>query len=354
MRMKYLFLIHLFFYLINLNLFAEDNSILLSLKKMQLSLDKNNFENVETIYDDNEKELSQNWMALEKLALSFERRNKYKEATEVYKKLIVQFNLPAHKLIISAPPGSLAENIYQTNKLPYYYYKMAYLNAQLYIKSNRFTPENDRAKFKNNVNAYIAVLKKVKADEAELKIVTDLITEKIVEENQLTYKSGRYIFSNIISWQDRIQLKENSSGSTSALSSTALGTSIGIGTKWGNSRYEFNIEGMYTIANSTISNENGIDYLQSSVPVTSYIVGPGIYYKGYSDKVMLGIQFPMSYRTGSWQAPEGYSFEDAKQFGAGYFFQVKMLISSISIQTRLGKIFPNPGSHWSIGVQYDF
>lgn len=324
------------------------------IKKMQLSLDKNNPENVEEIYDVNEESLSNNWMALERLALSFERRNKFKEAIEVYRKLITKFNLVAHKKIVEQTPP-IDPTYYNTNKLPYYYYKLAFLNAQLFVSSNKFMPEADRMKYKKNAEGYTGLLKKIKGDEGEIKLIEEQIQEKIKTEDRLSYKSNWYAFVDVISWQDRVYLKNLATGVKSNLLSTAIGSSLGAGKKWSNSLYEFNIEGMYSFASSTISNDGeGPTYLQSSVPVNSLIVGPGMYYKAFSDKVFVGIQIPFSYRTGSWEVPSGYQFENDKQFGAGYFFQVKFYIGNLAIQSRLGKIFPNPGSHWAIGALYDF
>ena len=138
--------------------------------------------------------------------------------------------------------------------------------------------------------------------------------------------------------------------------STIMGTSVGIGKKWENARYELNIEGDLAFGSSTISTEDiTITYDQSSVPVTNILIGPGFYYKGFSDKVLVGMMFPFSYRMGDWEIPAGnYSFEDKTKFGGGYLIQLKYNVGKVSLHTRLGKIFPNPGSHWSIGGIYEF
>jgi tetratricopeptide (TPR) repeat protein len=352
-KMKRILALNIFFTVFISGVYAADVNT--NIKKMQISLDKNNLENVEEIYDNNEETLSKNWMALERLALSFERRNKFKEAIDVYRKLITNFNFPAHKKIVESSDSPVVESLYNTNKLPYYYYKLAFLNAQLFVSSNKFMPEADRIKYKRNAEGYIGLLKKVNTDSGEIKLIEEMISEKIKSEDQLSYKSNWYLFLDVISWQDRVYLKNMATGSKSNLLSTAIGSSLGAGKKWSNSRYEFNVEGQYTVATSTISNDGaGPAYLQSSVPVKSIIAGPGMYYKGFSDKVYVGIQVPFSYRTGDWEVPAGYTFENDKQFGAGYFLQVKFMIGSIAIQTRLGKIFPNPACHWSIGALYDF
>lgn len=351
--MKSLITLNLYLVLFSSELFAADVNT--NIKKMQLSLDKNNPENVEEIYDINEESLSTNWMALERLALSFERRNKFKEAIDVYRKLITKFNLPAHKKIVETNSGIVEESVYSTNKLPYYYYKLAFLNAQLFVSSNKYIPEAERTKYKKNAEGYIGLLKKVKTDDNEIKLIEEQIQEKIKVEDQLTYKTNWYALFDVISWQDRVYLKNSTTGSKSNLLSTAIGSSLGAGHKWSNSRFEFALEGMYTAATSTIANDGaGPTYLQSSVPVSSVIVGPGLYYKGFSDKLSVGIHLPLSYRVGDWEVPPGYEFENAKQYGAGYFLQVKFAIGTISIQSRLGKIFPNPASHWAIGALYDF
>ncbi len=351
--MKKLIFLNLFFLSLSSVILAADTNT--NIKKMQLALDKNNPESVEEIYDNNEEDLSKNWMALERLALSFERRNKFKEAVNVYRKLVSPFNLAAHKAIIDSNAQKVPENLYSGNKLPYYYYKLAFLNAQLFATSHKFVPETERTKFKKNAEGYLLLLKKVNADENDLKLVNDLILEKIKVEDQMAYKKSWYVLFDFISWQDRVYLVDNVTGTKSPLLSTAIGSSIGLGKKWSNAKYEFNIEGMYSMATSTISNiADGPTYQQSSVPVKSIILGPGMYYKAFSDKVFVGLQLPVSIRTGSWLAPDGYSLQDLKQTGAGYFFQVKFAVSGIFIQTRLGKIFPNPASHWSIGALYDF
>lgn len=331
--------------------FADVNT---DLKKMQLSLDKNQPEAVEDIFDNNDK-LSGNWMANERLALSFERRNKFKEAIDVYRKLIIQFNQDAHKKIVAANPP-LNENLYTTNKLPFYYYKLAFLNAQLFVSSNKYMPESDRIRYRKNAEGYLGLLKKVKADEDEIKLVMEQIQEKIKTEDERTYKANWYVFMDVISWQDKLYLKNTATSQKTKLLSTAIGSSIGAGKKWSNSKFEFNIEGLYSFATSTISSQDpDVNYLQSSVAVNSLIAGPGMYYKGFSEKVYVGIQIPFSYRKGDWTLPAGpYEFENDTQLGAGYFLQVKFFIGKLAIQSRLGKIFPNPASHWSIGGIYDF
>ncbi len=335
--------------------FASSDAVT-DIKKMQLALDKNNPEAVEEIYDNNDSVLGKNWMALERLALSFERRNKYKEAIDVYRKLIIEFNQDAHKAIVHDPNPVAPEKLYTTNKLPYYYYKLAFLNAQLFVSYNNYMPANDRMRYKKNAEGYIGLLKKVKADEGELKLIQDQIEEKIKVEDQRAYKGNWYAFVDVISWQDRVYLKNTATGVKTPLLSTAIGSSLGFGRKWSNVKYEFNIEGMYSFATSTINSEDtSVNYIQSSVPVNSIIVGPGMYYKAFSEKVFVGLQIPVSYRKGNWTLPEGtYQFENDRQIGAGYFIQVKFFIGTIAIQTRLGKIFPDPGSHWSIGGIYDF
>lgn len=352
-KMRRIILFNILFSLTSGNLFAADVNT--NIKKMQLSLDKNNLENVEEIYDVNEATLSKNWMALERLAISFERRNKFKEAIDIYRTLITKFNLAAHKKIVENNSLEIPANYYNTNKLPYYYYKLAFLNAQLFASSNSYMPAPERIKYKKNAEGYIGLSKKVKTDEEEIKLIEELIQEKIKIEDDLSYKTNWYALLDVISWQDRVYLKNLSTNQKFNLLSTAIGSSLGAGKRWSNSRYEFNVEGSYTFATSTISNDGaGPTYLQSSVPVNSLIVGPGMYYKGFSDKVFVGIHLPISYRSGDWTVPAGYEFQKDQQLGAGYFFQVKFMISKIAIQTRLGKIFPNPGSHWSIGALYDF
>lgn len=327
------------------------------IKLMQLYLDKNQLEKVEDLYDEEEDSLSTNWMALERLAISFERREKLKEAIEVYRKIIVNFNKSAHENILTTPEASLEENVYEKTKLPLYYYKMAFLNTQLFSKTHEYIPTKDRLRFKKNAEGFISLCRKIKVDEGDLKLLEELLQEKMKNDESLQYKRSWYASLDVLSWQDRIILVTKSSGEKSNLLSTAIGSCIGLGRKWENVKYEFDIEGCLAVANATISSENkAINYQQSSVSVKGFIAGPGMYFKTFSENVLLGVHLPVKYRKGDWTNPDEslYRFERLKSFEVGYFLQSKIKVKRISLRTRIGKVFPNPGSLWSIGAIYDF
>lgn len=351
MKIKLLTLILLF---ISTNTFAA-KSPNENIKLMQLYLDKNQLEKVEDIYDE-EDSLSKNPMALERLAISFERREKFKEAIEIYRKIIIGFNKEAHERVLATSPLKIESSYYENTRLPLYYYKLAFLNTQLFSKTTNYSPENERSKYKKNAEGFIGLSRKVKADEGELKLLEDLLQEKMTKDESLSYKSHWYAAADLISWQDRLFLV-NMAGEKINLLSTAIGTCLGIGRKWENINYEFDFEGCFAIATATINSDNrAVKYQQSSVSVKGLLVGPGMYFKTFSDNVLLGVHLPVKYRQGDWTNPDEnlYRLEREKTWEAGYFLQSKIKIKSVSLRTRLGKVFPNPGSIWSIGVLYDY
>lgn len=342
--------------LLSLSAFAADKNIE-NLKLMQLYLDKNQPEKVEDIFDENEDELSGKWMALERLALSFERREKFKESIEVYRKIINNFNKTAHEKIIRTPVSAIRSEMYESNKLPFYYYKLAFLNTQLFSRSHSYMDETERNKYKRNAEGFIGLARKVKTDEGDIKLIEDQLKEKVSIESSLQYKSKWYAMVEIVSWQDHVHLINTATSQKHNLLNTSLGSCIGAGKNWQNSKYEFDAEGCLVMATSTISSESSaVTYQQSKVPVTGAIFGPGMYFKAISENVLLGFQIPVMYRKGDWSLPENlpYRFEKDKSIGIGYFIQSKFKVKRVFIRTRLGKIFPNPGSHWSLGLVYDF
>lgn len=327
------------------------------IKLMQLYLDKNQLEKVEDLYDEEEETLSKNWMALERLAISFERREKLKEAVEVYRKIIMNFNQEAHHKVVNIPEKQLESSMYDRTKLSLYYYKLAFLNTQLFSKTNDYTASSERSKYKKNAEGFIALGRRVKADEAELKLLEDQLQEKIIRDDNLSYKTGWYVSLDLTSWQDRLYLVDNNTGVKTNLLSTAMGSCVGGGRKWENIKYEFNFEGCFAVATASISSESAaVKYQQSSVSVKGFMAGPGMYFKTISDNVLLGVQLPVKYRQGDWTNPDEnlYRFEREKTFEAGFFLQSKIKIKKVALRTRLGKVFPNPGSLWSVGLLYDF
>lgn len=328
-----------------------------NIKLMQLYLDKNQLEKVEDLYDEEESTLSKNWMALERLAISFERREKNKEAIEIYRKIIMNFNFDAHQKVLNTPSAKLEAAVYEKTKLALYYYKLAFLNTQLFGKTTDYTPGSERAKYKKNAEGFITLARKVKGDEGELKLLESLLQEKINNDESQMYKSTWYVSMDLLSWQDRLYLVNLNTNVKTNLLSTAMGTCIGGGKKWENVRYEFNMEGCFAVANATISSQTpSINYQQSSVSVKGFMAGPGMYFKAISDNVLLGVQIPVKYRSGDWTNPDEtqYRFERETAYEVGYFLQSKIKIKKVALRTRLGKVFPNPGSLWSVGLLYDF
>lgn len=341
--------------ILSANAFAS-NSLSENLKLMQLYLDKNQLEKVEDLYDEEEDVLSKNWMSLERLAISFERREKFKEAIEIYRKIITGFNKEAHNKVLATPASRMESSYYSNTKLQLYYYKLAFLNTQLFSKTNNYSTENERSKYKKNAEGFIGLSRKVSVDEGELKLLEDLLQEKISADESLVYKTQWYAALDFISWQDRLYLV-NTGGEKINLLSTAIGTCAGIGRKWENVKYEFDMEGCLAYATASISSENkSVKYQQSSVSVTGFLFGPGMYFKTFSENVLLGFHIPVKYRQGDWTNPDEslYRLENEKSWEVGYFIQSKIKVKSFSLRTRLGKVFPNPGSIWSIGLLYDY
>ncbi len=348
-------LIFLAFSFSSLAMAADDTAE--NIKLMQLYLDKNQPEKVEDLYDNEETTLAKSWVALERLAISFERREKYKEAIEIYRKIIINFNKTAHEKVIATPPSAMESSYYERTKLPLYYYKLSFLNAQLFSNTTVYTPENERNKYKKNAEGFIGLARKVKVEEGDLKLLEDLLSEKVNHDEELTYKRKWYASLEVLSWQDRVILVSKSDNTKNNLLSTAIGSCVGFGRKWENVKYEFNMEGCFTFASATISAENkAINYQQSSVAIKGVMVGPGMYFKTVSENVLVGFQIPVKFRQGDWTNPDPglYRFERDKAVEAGYFVQSKIKVKKVSIRTRIGKVFPNPGSLWSVGVTYDF
>lgn len=335
--------------------FADEKSNFDLIKKMQLSLDKNQNEKVEEIYDDNEDSLKGNWMALERLALSFERRDKYKEAIEVYRKILVNIYPNEHRSIFNSKNEIIEESVYQKTKIPLYYYKLAFLYTQLYSKTNDYVPELEKVAYKKRAESFIQLCKKIKCDESELSLLSEQLSEKESNEKNKVYSTSWFLLSDLVSWQDNVNLINESSNLSSKLLSTNIGLLVGGGRKWQNNKYEFNLEAGLIQATSTISSADpGIEYQQSSVAVTGFYFGPGMYFKTWSESVQLGMSLPMMIRQGDWKVPAGYRFEGDTRFSAGLLLQSKFKVGQFFLRTRVGKQFPNPSLFWSLGLIYDF
>lgn len=356
MMIKIKCLIYLLATFFSMNALGEE-LLLNNLKKMQLYLDKNQMEKVEDLYDDNEDVLSKNRLALERLAISFERRELFQKAITIYRKIIIDFLSKQHRKILKTPPSQIEEADFQGTNLHFYYYKLAFLNTQLFSKTHKYTKENDRIRYKNNAIGFIELSRKVKVDEGELKMLLDLLQEKMQIDEDIKFKSGSYFSLDFISWQDRVFLVNKNTSVKNNLLSTGIGSCLGFGKRWENLKYEFDVEGCLAVLSATISAESkDINYQQADVTVKGFLLGPGMYFKTISKNVLLGFHIPVKYSKGDWTNPDEslYRFQKEKSLEVGYFIQSKIKIKNVSLRTRIGKVFPNPGSLWSIGILYNF
>lgn len=338
--------------------FAQTNNskIRKLVSEMQMALDKNQDEKVEDIYDENEDDLAKQKEALEKLALSFERREKYLEASKIYKKLITQAYPREHAEVMrQKDQETIDASVYQKTNLPYYYYKLAFLFIQQYRTTNEYTSKADRQKLYQLAETSISFAGKVSQNENEIKVLKDLLGEKQQSDIDHAYLGSWYAVTFLTSWQDHVYLHSGAGGKTRLLT-TNIGLCAGGGKKWENIKYEFNMEGCLFRGTSTISSEAAITtYEQSSVPVTAVFMGPGFYLKSWSESIKVGVQLPFFYRTGDWSLPAGdFTFGKKTLLGAGPVFQMKVKAKKINFITKFGKLFPNPSVAWSVGGSYDF
>jgi hypothetical protein len=323
-------------------------------KKMQLALDKNQPDIAERIFSDNETSLNQSWQALERLAISFERQEKFKEASDVYKKLILNFNKTNHVKFINAKDKSSFPEIENT-RLPFYYYKSAYLNAMLYKSNNLKIEDDQKKKYFNNTNSYLQLSKKLNATDDEVKLVEDILNDKQKNELDLVVVKKMYMSLEMVSWQDKVYLKSKTTGALTSLTSNVLGTGVSLGKKWESGKSETSLEGSFLYGKSTVSAINSDTYSQSSVNTMAFIIAPGFFYKfPINKKAMLGLDIPIMYRHGDYTLPEGSEFEKASILTVGYFIKSKVYFDKFGFQMKVGRTFANPGSQWSIGVVYDF
>ncbi len=335
---------------------SEDQNLLVG--KMQMSLDKNQNESVEEIWDENEDVLLKNQDAMEKLALSFERREKYLEALKIYKKLVSEFYSKEHSKIVNFyQVKEFDKSPYMKTQLPYYYYKIAFLNVQIFKKTDSYTPKAERQKLLTVAETSIRFAEVISENANDGTLLKELLKEKNQFDESLVFEKSWYTTLSIVSWQDHLYLYENRTSKTPILS-TNLGACAGGGRKWENMKYEFHIDGCFFQGKSTASSiAPNSDYEgQSNVPINAVFLGPGVYFKSLSDHIKIGLQSTFFYRTGKWSVPASGDFimGDKTIYGGGVSALMKVKVKRFHLITKIGKIFPNPSINWTMGISFDF
>lgn len=314
-----------------------------ALLEMQLALDKNQWEKVVDLFDENEDSLKTDpkiyLEAKEKLALSLERQKKYRQSYELFSELYNQV-IETHE------------------KKNFYGYKMAFLAITEYRMIHEYTPEEVIAQNKLNRESALRNLETLKVDPEEIKLLTEMVTEYEEEKLRAQYKKQLRISLEFMSFQDHVYLLNRSSGKKTRLLATHSGLCAGGGREFENDVRLFQLAGCFYRGTSTISSEaTSVTYDQSSVPVNGVFFTPGYFTKTFSKNFIIGVETPVFYRSGEWTLPAGqFSFSKENLMGAGVNVVMKIRPQKFEdkweLTTKLGKLFPNPSINWSIGLGY--
>ncbi len=143
--------------------------------------------------------------------------------------------------------------------------------------------------------------------------------------------------------QDRVTIKEDSSGTTSELIANNLAYCYGGGLRYGNAFNGYFTSGCVYYGTATVAGvasgaEQDNNYSQDGVPIAGIYVDGG-YYKLLDDEsTRLSLSFPVIYRAGTYTNPEDFSITNSKDFNYGISAGAGMKFYMFELESKLSHL----------------
>ena len=288
-------------------------------------------------------------------ALNLELMGQFNKALDDYTALIKKnFSAENEKTIKAYKKGEKKISSVP-DKLLFYYYKRGQLYSQLYQRDYYKISAKERKTYKDRSEIYTKICQSANYNE---EYTADIASkqqsfEELVE--QKSYKTSWFISGALISWKDQVQMDSNSGSDIVKLDSAVMGQALGLGMRVHSNFYEMVWELQMILAKASMGEKEAlINYSQNNVSVGGYLLGIGLLYRPTGEKIAFGVHPTVMYRTGNYQAPNGYFFPEKTLIQPGYFVEGKWEFSWIDLVLKFGSVSDMPSSVWLIQANYNF
>jgi len=271
--------------------------------------------------------------ALFLIAFNYQKLRKYQKSNYYYNHLVKNVYKSRHKKVLKAYKKDAVDDIELPRTLG-----TAYLN----LGKNFYAIFKKHGDFQSAKKArmYIKICDETdSADECSdllEKINRDIKVSKLKRKRYEFYvQVGRFLF------QDRVQIKETSSGVTSSLTSNNSSICYGAGLRYGSKIKGYDFSGCVLSGTTTVqgvaASQSGTNnnYNQSGVPIAGMLVEAGYYYAFDQQKARVGASIPILYRAGSYSEPAGYTITDPTAFNYGISLTAGIQLPIIEFQMKL-------------------
>lgn len=157
--------------------------------------------------------------------------------------------------------------------------------------------------------------------------------EKIKEEFEFFLYAGRLMLN------DRIGIKDNSSGASASILSSADGVCYGAGLRLQNYFKGWQVSGCLYSGFAALKGEiSGTQYKQLGVPVAGLYSEVGRYWRTDDQSTRLGLSVPLFYRSGLYSQPTGFTLEDAQKLSFGAALTMGFQLPLIELEIKLASM----------------
>ena len=269
-------------------------------------------------------------------AYNYQKLNMYQKSNYYYNLILHSVYKTKHRQVLRAYKKNAVDDIElpKTLGITYLHLGKNYHNlfkkrgdlhsgnkARMYIK---ICDETDAA------NECSGLLEKINKDIAQARLKK--------KGKEFYFQIGRLLF------QDRVEIKESSSGITSSLTSNNSSICYGAGMRFGSSIKGYDFSGCILSGTTTVQgvaqSESGTNnnYKQSGVPIAGMLFEAGYYYKFDAQKARVGVNLPLLYRAGSYSEPVGYTITDPTRIHYGIGLSAGIQLPIVELQFKLSNL----------------
>ena len=270
------------------------------------------------------------------LASTYQKLKSHKKAIYYYNYLIKKSYKKNHRKVIQAlKKGNLDDEFPIPKLLNATYLNLSQSYLAQYIKSSKVI-------YAKNAKTYLTICDEVDFNEKCSDLLERLESQKnYVKKSKRSY-SG-YFFAGQFLLQDRVSIKEDSSGMASDLIANNDALCYGAGLRYGNSYNGYFASGCVFYGTASIvgiaeGESQTNNYSQNGVPIAGFYIDGG-YYKLLDDEATrLSLSFPIIYRVGTYTNPDGFTVTNAKDYSFGLSAGASMKLLWFEVETKFSHL----------------
>lgn len=159
----------------------------------------------------------------------------------------------------------------------------------------------------------------------------------VIEKSKKSFEF--FLYAGRIMFNDRVQIKNNDTGTTATILSATDGLCYGAGLRLQNYFKGWQFSGCAYSGFAGVNGEiDSTTYKQLGVPIAGLYAEGGYFWRTDSESTRLGVSVPVFYRSGLYSQPSGYTIENSRNTSFGLAVSTGFQLPIVELEIKLANM----------------